>query len=401
MSERSATMDYQLIRTWLGLPPGCWPPDHYALLGLQPGEANVERIEQRVHELLMRLRSYQLSHPALATEAMMRLAKAFDCLTNPQLKKAYDAAQFPHLTLPQPAARVPTALASDTTETTPVPAPPARDTGSWTAPPLDWKPAAAAPPVRIGGENVEPSVPAPAASVAPPEPPPIRVPVEAAEAAPVVPAPLAVPITPPASPLANDLSAPSPAPAAAPKIPVAKPADVAIDASQDSTVLGTRRRVYERVLWTRQALRAWERAGKYLGKPKRRLTKFAEEAELARVLAALDELLQEVPDLLGQPGQAAYRVLALARQEPVADSFKALDDGQRDALARDWIAGRLFLLAHRRFLKQRIRALRHLTRGQRLRRAVDAALTDHLKWVLLALGLLGVVILVAVCLMLK
>src|SRR5271157_3425368 len=85
-------MKHEAICAWLGLVPQNWPPDHYTLLGLEPGEPDVARIEQRVHERLARLRCYQLSHPEQATEAMNRLAQAFVCLTDPSAKKAYDAA---------------------------------------------------------------------------------------------------------------------------------------------------------------------------------------------------------------------------------------------------------------------------------------------------------------------
>ena len=33
-------MSHELICTWLGLPPGNWPPDHYRLLDLEPGESD-------------------------------------------------------------------------------------------------------------------------------------------------------------------------------------------------------------------------------------------------------------------------------------------------------------------------------------------------------------------------
>src|SRR5438093_6395864 len=84
-------MSHELICSWLGLPPGSWPPDHYALLGLEVGEGDVQKIEEHVHERLMKVRQYQLSHPDQATEAMNRLAQAFTCLTDPETKKAYDA----------------------------------------------------------------------------------------------------------------------------------------------------------------------------------------------------------------------------------------------------------------------------------------------------------------------
>src|SRR5439155_1288103 len=102
--------DVQQICTWLGLPPGCWPPDHYTLLGLPPCEPDIERIEQKIHERLMRLRCYQLSNPALATEAMTCLAKAFDCLTNEQCKKASAARWLRNHAICQIAASLPVVL---------------------------------------------------------------------------------------------------------------------------------------------------------------------------------------------------------------------------------------------------------------------------------------------------
>src|SRR6516225_9692138 len=84
-------MNHELICSWLGLPPGEWPPDHYRLLGLEPGEDNAELIEQRVHQRLDAVRCYQMMHPEQATEAMNRLAQAFVCLTEPASKKQYDS----------------------------------------------------------------------------------------------------------------------------------------------------------------------------------------------------------------------------------------------------------------------------------------------------------------------
>src|SRR5436309_15184643 len=88
-------MSDELICVWLGLPAKTWPPDHYTLLDLDPGESNPELIEQRVHERLERVRRYQLAQPELVTEAMNRLAQAFVCLTDPVAKQAYDRALRP------------------------------------------------------------------------------------------------------------------------------------------------------------------------------------------------------------------------------------------------------------------------------------------------------------------
>jgi hypothetical protein len=88
------TMSHELICAWMGLPAGEWPPDHYRLLGLEPGESNRELIEHRVHERMDAVRRYQMTHPEQATEAMNRLAQAFVCLTEPHAKQRYDEALF-------------------------------------------------------------------------------------------------------------------------------------------------------------------------------------------------------------------------------------------------------------------------------------------------------------------
>jgi hypothetical protein len=107
-------------------------------------------------------------------------------------------------------------------------------------------------------------------------------------------------------------------------------------------------------------------------------------------------MLHEAPPVLGEPGQPGYRVLALAKQEPVVERFKAMDEHDRGLLARDWFSGRELLGAYRRFLRQQILVQRHLSGSQRLRRQIDALLTDHLLAVLGTLGVLAVVVLVAV-----
>ena len=78
------------MRTWLGLPPGPWPPDHYALLALAPGGGDLDEIEARVLDRMELLRPYQLRHPEVVTEGMNRLAQALVCLTDPVARAAYD-----------------------------------------------------------------------------------------------------------------------------------------------------------------------------------------------------------------------------------------------------------------------------------------------------------------------
>src|SRR5437763_2889787 len=100
-------MNHDVICSWLDLPAGSWPPDHYRLLGLEPGEDDVTLIEQRVHQRLDSVRRYQMMHPEQATEAMNRLAQAFVCLTDPPAKKVYDATLLGQPPTPPPASPAP------------------------------------------------------------------------------------------------------------------------------------------------------------------------------------------------------------------------------------------------------------------------------------------------------
>ena len=90
-------MDDNLLCSWLGLPAGSWPPNHYVLLGLEPGTKDATLIEASVHERMGILRRYQLTNPDLATEAMNRLAQAMICLTDETARKAYLNDSFPDL----------------------------------------------------------------------------------------------------------------------------------------------------------------------------------------------------------------------------------------------------------------------------------------------------------------
>jgi len=332
-------MNHDKIYTWLGLPSGHWPPDHYSLLGLQPGEGDIARIEYHVQERLAKLRCYQLSHPDQATEAMNRLAQAFMCLTDPIAKKAYDQAAG-CLTqernggagdASKQAPSMPAAI--DDTAVGPKTHPPVRGTEN--------SPAPAGPELAT---NEQPQL------------------VETTQ-----------------GPL-------SPTP-----VQISQPADAIYEAAHASADarhgLGTIHGLVERVYHTRQLLWAWEQAGKFLNKPKRRLTRTTNPTELTKHLGEISDLLVDFPPILGQPGQPGYRVMAMARLEMTVDMFNMLDPPQRQALANDWLAGRVMLLGHRRFLRLELKKLRKQNWLSRSIRALRAALNDHPGWVLLAVGL--------------
>lgn len=338
----------RLVSVWLGLPSDPWPPDHYALLGLHPGDMNVQQIEERVHEKLLRLRPYQLHHPEQVTEAMNRLARAFTCLTDPVAKKTYDASLFQAAAdgMPPPATGVGDAL-------------PSVDPLAWLFGP--WSKLA----VQSSTTRASIQTVIDWAST----PPPCRI---RAAAAQVVSPPL-----PEATPAAAAESAPT------------DPMREAVCSESARRGLGTRRGLYQRCLATRRLLQAWERAGKTLNQPDWRPTGTREARELIRSLRGITSRLEEFPPVLGEAGQEGFWVVSLARQEMIVPIFRALDAAQRETLARDWRDGRSLLTAHRRFLHAEWQTLRRTGRWGRLRRAADFVFHEHpLLWLIPAALLL-------------
>jgi hypothetical protein len=353
-------MSHELICTWLGLAPGDWPPDHYRLLGLEPGESDAARIEQQAHERQAVLRCYQLLHPELVTEAMNRLAQAYVCLTDPKARRAYDA-------------RLGRTTANGITP--PIPAP-------VVAPP----PAPVAEPPQTEVPPLPTIEELPVAVAAPPTAEPDRptaIPVEAT-------APAAETEVPAALPTAVADALP---PAAPPAPPPPRPkVDPAIEASRSPAArrgLGTRRALYRRLARTRRLMRAWERAGKYLGNPARRLTRPAEATELIKDLKDIREALEGFPRLLGEAGQPGYSVVVLARQPAPVPIFQTLLASQRDTLSAHWKGGQQFLQAHREYLRQQLQAVRRRGPLGRALRAARHAVTDQPAVVLLLLALLA------------
>jgi hypothetical protein len=87
-------MSHELICSVLGVPAEPWPPDHYTLIGLDPGQADPAAVEARVQHLSVRLRAYQLAHPEDVSEVLNRLAQALNCLTDPSARRVYDLARL-------------------------------------------------------------------------------------------------------------------------------------------------------------------------------------------------------------------------------------------------------------------------------------------------------------------
>ena len=311
-------MKPDLICEWLGLPAGVWPPDHYCLLGLAPGESDAGLIEQRVQQRLESVRGYQMKHPEQATDAMNRLAQAYVCLTEPASKRAYDAGLLGAV------APVSAAVAVAEQAHSPSPAP---DALAWLFGPAMTR------------SRSPSSTPPPLGRLTPLSPPP---PPKAVEPAELI--------------------------------------DPVIAAAQQSRParrgLGTKQALYTRVVATRQFLSVWNELGKYMETPKRRVSRSADGPELNRLFQDMVQLRRRFPRLLGAAGQPGYLVVVLSGQD-AAKSIRALDESQREALSRDWSAGRKLLTAHRDFLRQEIRAMRKRTFKDRMARAARAVLTDQ------------------------
>ncbi|MHB1423312.1 MAG: hypothetical protein ACYC3I_08980 [Gemmataceae bacterium] len=350
-----------MICSWLGLPPGSWPPDHYRLLSLELGEADAGLIEQRVHDRLDAVRCYQIMHPEQATEAMNRLAQAFVCLTEPSSKRTYDA-QLGIVVRPvtAPAVEAPAA-------------PPPQ------AEPLDWLPNAL--PSAPATSAPTPSLPSVAlnypteAAVSPRQPPPLPLLALASEPTEATVIPAAIPLPPPL-----------------PSAPPLEPVDSVLESAQSGSArrgIATKRGIYKRIARTRRLIRLWNDLGKYLSSPKRRFNRSVEGPELIRLLDDIAQLLKGFPPLLGEAGQPGYHVLALTQVDTVK-VFQSYSPHQRETLSRDWNSGLKLLTAHRDFLRQELRAMRRRPLRQRLLHAGWSLLVDQPGTVLLLLALLAI-----------
>ncbi len=368
-------MTHEMICSWLGLAEEDWPPNHYQLLGLQPGEGDAALIEQRVQQRVDSVRRYQMMYPELATEAMNRLAQAFVCLTEPSARREYDAS-LGGVAVKVEAPPVSLALLDTVVQTI---------DSQQTLTGKALRPVAATPP------------PAPA------KPPPLPVPVKPPPlpAAPMIALP-PLPRVPPMPPL------PPPTPDAAPTVVLSVPRvnapaaplppmeriDPILEAARCPEArrgLGSRRAIYQRLLLTRRLVQLWDQIGKHVSSPHRKLKRASSAEELDHDLAQFSFWLRLFPPCLGHAGQPGYLVVSLEKQE-IFETFQTMDFQQRQSLSVDWQAGRKLLQAHVAFLRQENHTLRRLTFPQRIRRGASALLFDRPGLVLLGLALTALTI---------
>ena len=341
-------MNQEMLCTWLGLPKTGWPPDACTLLGLPPGSHELPTIELRVQELMAKLRCYQISYPEEATEGMNRLAEAFLSLTETNGK---------HTAIEAPAKLPP-----------PLPVREVRDE-TFISNKVDTK---------IDWRN---------------EPPPVRGAVveahDAAEAPEVVeehessePILVARPFVAPAKPHRREID-------------WHQVRALATDSDEATSNLGTLDAVIARVELTRRLLHLWDKLGKHLHALPKKTS--AKESELfASRLAGIADVMRAYPAILGQPGRPGYRVIVQARLKLPLASVRALTEEPRAELLFDWQAGRQVLLAHRRYLRQMFKSMRHRSTVGLMLHAIRAALNDYPWLTLLGVAMLAAVIGVAV-----
>ncbi len=80
-----------VYKTWLGIPEGPRPPDHYELLRCRRFEDDTEKIRTNYKKLNAHVRKYATGQYSVQSQELLNeLAKAMLCLTDPERKRDYD-----------------------------------------------------------------------------------------------------------------------------------------------------------------------------------------------------------------------------------------------------------------------------------------------------------------------
>jgi hypothetical protein len=349
-------VDHDRLYSWLGLPPGPWPPDHYARLGLPRGTAEVAEVEARVLERMERLRPHQLLHPELVTEGMNRLAQALVCLTDPVARAAHDR----ELGIPPPPFEVV----------------------------AEPKPEPAAPPGEAPADEGPAEVPFTPGLLPPGAPQQHAYEVVREPEAERDPDPLPYKVAP--YEVVQEELPPRPAFEVVPEEEVYEPEflpEGAHEADGGGKALGApapvnRRAIYRRLAAARRALRAWEGLRPVLGTPAETLGTPVAVLLFVRALAEARDALPGVAEVILEPGSPGGTVAALVRLPHALHAVRVLLPAQRLAVARDWRRGHEELLRERRRLRRAVEAARPPRRGGALAQALHAVRRTP-EWVLL------------------
>jgi hypothetical protein len=358
-------MEYARICRWLGLPDGEWPPNHYALLGIPFIEFTNPQLETQVQKRMRQVRGYQLSHPELATEAMNRIAVAFACLSDPEARQRYNAEHNIIL----------------------APAPQAEPAGEKSAPGSKSRSATdtdatGLPTVLIWANSAVPPV-RPTDSAASQVP--------ASDAAPETPGELPAPAASPSqADQVADSSGETPGQTESGEVK-----DPILTAAEKSwrifKGMWSRAILQKRLGVTRALLRSWSQLGRFVAASNQPPPP-AQRKPFRGLLERVDRLREDLPALLGEPGQPGYRVAILAQDEDPVQAFEAMGPDERLLLAHDWKIGTALLRSHIRFLETELSEVhREGFLGVWLR-PVRTFVHVRAAWVLAFLGLVTVLI---------
>jgi hypothetical protein len=329
-------VDYSLLQSWLALPPGPWPPDHYTLLGIGFGQNDPGAIERMVLDRMARLRSHQLLHPELVTEGMNRLAQALVCLTDPPAKSAYDA----ELGVP--------------------PAPQA---------------------ARLMDSPLPPSQPG-----VPSEPiPGFPIPTDDEPLPPDVTQVIEVPflpgLLPPDKGIADEeVVEPvlEPLPPAFEVVPEPVIDAEVIAPPRPTWQPASRRQLYDRLARVRRLSEAWQALRPFLGDPREPLDRPARVLLFLEAVNVLRRLVDQEPRIIGDTWQPGGLVAALIRQPLLLNTLRDLLPDQRWAMSFDWRQGQLELEVE----YGRLRELSRSGRKYRGRFRPQGPLRKALRWIL-------------------
>lgn len=365
-------MDFNLLRSWLSLPPGPWPPDHYTLLGLAPGQYDAGRIESLVLDRMDRLRGHQLLHPEVVTEGMNRLAQALITLTDPQGKAAYDhelrASSGPVESFKSPAA-VP--VPKTTADESVVVAEPVFDDDIFSDDTRVPGPADLSDATRIiewSPETVLPETPARGTAE-------FEVPADAFAAAPS--SPSFFEVVPDDRGTGGRIGIPSTGPA---------------PPGLNTAAVASRRHLYARLALIRKARQAWQRLGLILGNPDDPVDRPVRVLVLLEAVGAVRPFFAGLRGVIGGIGEPGGMIAAVIGQPLVLDTFRRLLPSQRTNLAIDWKQAE-------RQLEQEYARLRQIVHRDRERRAGARSGLVFLRWIAASPEVL-LVVLVAVLLFL-
>jgi len=365
-------MSVERIRSWLQLPDGDWPPDHYAVLGLKAGEGSPELVEERALERMELLRRYQLSNPDEVTEGMNRLAQALDCLSDPIRRSAYDVKLgLATETLLPPAVEVPLPDPIELEIDEDLPEVPLIKLDTLTVP------VAEPPPEPPPSEPVLPDT-FRIIEEEPPPPPTPQEPMVLEEAEP--------PPRRPVVPRPREQRAHREEVHREPE-PKAQHFRLEVDPER-----AARRQRYTELARLRNVIRVWEEVRVHLTDPERSFNRRTDAIAFMAVLGELRPLLPLVDGLVGGPNDPGGVVAALARQPLVVDTFRFLLPSQRDALAQDCRAAHFALEERYRTIRADLRQMLQKGWARRVWTPMIRQVSRNPEWGLLIVGIFALVI---------